>query len=62
MTGKAGCDGRGLWVNDRRTGTKIRVGNVGQELAYTFAEQGNAQLAREALKKPHFGIWFSQSF
>ncbi len=62
MTGKAGCDGRGLWVNDKRTGTKIRVGNVGQEMAYTFAEQGNMRLAREAMKKPHFGAWFSKTF
>jgi hypothetical protein len=62
MTGKAGCDGRGLWVNDKRSGTKIRIGNIGQELAYTFAEQGNARLVREALSKPHVGFWFSKEF
>ncbi len=62
MTGKAGCDGRGLWVNDKRTGTKIRVGNVGQEMAYTFAERGNMRLAREVLSKPHAGVWLSKEF
>lgn len=62
MTGQAGKDRRGLWVDDRLTGTRIRLGEVGNELAYTFAEQGNTRLMKEALKKPHFGLWFSKSF
>ncbi len=62
LTGKAGKDRRGLWVNDPETGTKIRIGDVGQEMACTFAEQGNMRLAREAMAKPHMGVWFSKSF
>jgi hypothetical protein len=49
-------------VNDERTGTRIRLGEVGQEMAYTFAEQGNMRLAREALSKPHVGFWLSKTF
>jgi hypothetical protein len=49
-------------VNDPRTGTRIRLGEVGHELAQTLAEQGNLQAARQALSKPHVGVWFSKTF
>lgn len=62
MTGEAGVDRRGLWVDDKRTGTKIRLGEVSSNMAMTFAEAGNARLAREAMSKPHFGLWFSKTF
>jgi hypothetical protein len=51
-----------LWINDPATGTRVRLGEVGQELAYSLAEQGNMQLAREAWSKPHVGFWFSKTF
>lgn len=62
MTGEAGLDRRGLWVDDKHTGTRIRVGEVSGNLAQTFAEQGNMQLARECLKGPRLGFVFSKTF
>lgn len=61
-TGEAGIDRRGLWVDDRHTGTKIRLGEVSANLAMTFAEAGQPRLVREALAKPHFGFYFSKTF
>lgn len=62
VTGEAGFNKGGFWTDDKDTGTKIKIGNVGQELAYTLAEQGNMTAAREAMSKPHFGFWFSKTF
>ncbi len=52
-----GVDRRGLWIDDKTTGTKFRLGEVASNLAMAAAEQGNTQLAREAMKKPHFGFF-----
>ena len=62
MTGEAGIDRRGLWIDDRDTGTKFRLGEVSSNLATTFAEAGNTHLTREALAKPHVGFFFSKTF
>jgi hypothetical protein len=62
MTGEAGADRRGLWVDDRDTGTKIRLGEVGREMAYNLYGQGNRRAAEQAMRKPHFGLWFSKTF
>lgn len=62
MTGGAGTDRRGLWVDDKDTGTRLRIGEVGWEMAYDLYEQGNRRAAEQALKKPHFGLWFSKTF
>lgn len=61
-TGQAGADRRGLWVDDRLTGTKARLGLVGYDLAEALTLQGNRQAARQALAKPHFGFRFSKEF
>lgn len=60
--GEAGRDNRGFWVNDPYTGTRIRLGEVGLEMATTLAEQGNARASREALSRPRAGIWFEKTF
>lgn len=62
MTGEAGVDYRGLWTRDDDTGTNIRVGSIGYELAEAFTTQGNYRAACEALRKPPFGAWFSKTF
>ena len=49
-------------MNDERTGTQIRIGDVGINMAMTLAEQGNMRAAREAISKPHAGLWFSKTF
>jgi hypothetical protein len=49
-------------VDDKQTGTKIRLGEVGQEMAYTLYEQGNRRAAEQAMQRPHFGLWFSKTF
>lgn len=61
MTGEAGADGRGLWIDDPDTGTSVRLGAVGPELAQSLAAR-NPAAAREALARPHFGLWFSKKF
>ena len=60
--GEAGRDRRGLWVDDPGTGTRIRLGEVGREMAATLAEQGNTPAMRQVMKKPHYGLWFSKTF
>ncbi len=57
-----GIDRRGLWIDDKATGTKFRLGEVGGNLAQAFAEQGNIRLAEKAWSKPHFGFWLSKEF
>lgn len=60
--GEAGRDRRGLWIDDADTGTRARLGEVGYEMAATLAGQGNIAAARQALARPHFGLWFSKTF
>jgi hypothetical protein len=62
ITGEAGADRRGLWINDKDTGTRVRLGEVGMEMAMTLAKQGNMRAAHEAMSKPHVGLWFSKEF
>lgn len=62
ITGEAGADRRGLWIDDKDTGTRVRLGEVGMEMAMTLTEQGNIRAAREAMWKPHFGLWLSKTF
>ncbi len=62
MTDEIGLDQRGAWVRDKDTGTSIRFGEIGYELAATILEHGNQRLADATLKKPVFGFWFSKSF
>ncbi len=57
-----GIDRRGLWIDDKATGTKFRLGEVGSNLAQSLAEQGNMPAAREAWSKPHAGVWFEKKF
>ncbi len=62
MTDEIGLDQRGAWVRDNDTGTSIRLGEIGYELASTILEHGNQRLADATLKKPVIGLWFSKSF
>lgn len=61
MTGEAGADARGLWLDDPDTGTAMRLGEVGRELAASLAPH-NAAASRSALSRPHIGLWFSKTF
>lgn len=61
MTGEAGADHRGLWIDDADTGTRARLGMVGYELAEDLI-QHNRRTAHQALSNPHFGAWFSKTF
>jgi hypothetical protein len=60
--GQAGADARGLWVNDPDAGTRIRLGDIGREMAYNAFATGNARMGRELLQGPVIGLWFSKSF
>ncbi len=62
MRGEAGIDKRGAFICDADTGTRVRVGTVGYELAASFAEHGNRRLMEKALKEPLVGLWFSKTF
>lgn len=62
MTGHAGIDRRGVWVDDTITGTKFRIGEVSTNLAMTLTEHGNRRAAEEAMRRPHFGFWLSKEF
>ena len=57
-----GLDRRGVWVDDKRTGTKIRLGDVSMNMAHTLYEQGNRRAGEDCLRRPKFGLWFSKSF
>ncbi len=57
-----GVDRRGLWIDDKATGTKFRLGEVGGNIAQSLAEQGNIRAAQEAWSKPYFGFFASKEF
>ncbi len=61
MTGEAGLDRRGLWVDDKDTGFSLRLGEVGGLLARDLAPH-NPSASRQALSQPHAGLWFSKTF
>jgi hypothetical protein len=62
MTGEAGADRRGLWIDDKDTGTRVRLGEVSMEMAMTLAEQGNLSAAKQAISKPRIGFFWQRRF
>ncbi len=62
LTGNAGIDRRGLWIDDAGAGFKFRLGEVGYDLAKMFTESWNTALSREALSKPYIGFTVQKSF
>ena len=62
MSGEAGVNRRGLWIDDRETGTRFRLGEIGMDMAYHLTEIGNTRAARQVMSKPHAGFIFSKSF
>lgn len=54
-SGRAGVDKRGFWVNDPASGLRLRIGEVGINLARETRDL-------RVLKTPRFGFWFEKSF
>ncbi|MCD8140832.1 MAG: hypothetical protein LUE17_13825 [Planctomycetaceae bacterium] len=61
MTEESGLDRRGLWVEDLDAGFSLRLGAVGGNLAQDLAPH-NPDASRQALSRPHAGLWFSKVF
>lgn len=62
MTGEAGVDRRGAWIADADTGTFVRLGEVGYDIAAAMADAGHARAAREALSRPRIGFTIRKEF
>ena len=65
MTGEAGLDKRGLWIDDKTAVNPwtLRVGDVSQEMMYGACETGNDDFFRDVKEQgPIFGFFFSKSF